>query len=335
MFYLGQFIRKRYSSFLTDDTSEVKARSIALNRCIESMQVVLAGLYPPRHQTKIVPGLEWQPIPIVTKPLREDSVLFTESWCPKADSIFPEMISSPVIRQINEENKEFFQFLSESTGRDIRNTFSAMHLQDDLVVYRAENLTIPGGDWLTEDIYDKLVNFTDINFTFRSSNVVQQRLRGGPFIQEIINVLPRNESQVIYTGAQDDEDQSAHKLYIYAAKRYTLSLVLSALGVFNNKSSLSGASLFFEFHEWNDNQYIRLYHLVESHTEQVIPLTIRGCPSVNCPWDTFLSSVEPFIPKDLQAECSISSSKVVLPQRLVTFFGILVIVVLKVIKCVG
>ena len=330
MYFLGKFIRKRYKNFLTDDTSEIKARSIALNRCINSLEVVLAALYPARDEkTQIVPGLTWQPIPIAMEPLEEDPILFTESFCPKADQSFKSLKTLPEVKQINEENKDFFKMVSEKSGRVIRDYTSASHFQDDLLVYKVENMTLPNGEWLTDEIYDKLTNFTDLLYTFRSMDPVLQRLRGGPFIEEVINVLAKNESEIIYTGAQDDEDQSSHKLYIYAAKRYTISLVLSALGAFNNKSALAGASVFFELHEWNDQQYIRVLHLVESETEEVFPLTVRGCPSVNCPWDTFVSSADQSIPKDLKAECSLSSSaeRPLFPQVLPVFFGLLFLLV--------
>lgn len=315
MFRLGNYIRKRYQTFLTNNTSEVQARSIALNRCINSLLVVLAGMYPALdNSTQIVEGLEWQPIPISMKPLEQDPVLFTESWCPRENPIWPTFRKGPIIQKLNEDNQDFFKMISEKSGRRIKDFVDASHYQDDLLVHKVENMPLP--EWLTDDIYEKLESFTDLLYTYKSIDPLQQRLRGGPFIQEAINVLSKNESEIIRTGAQDDEDEAPHKLYIYAAKRYPISLVLSAMNVFNNRSPLAGASLFFELHEFKGNDYFRLYHLNDSDSGIVYPLTPRGCPSFDCPWDTFVESVQPFIPEDLEKECSLPEENVSLPDSI-------------------
>jgi hypothetical protein len=307
MIHLGQFIRRRYDKFLTDDVNEVQARSIALKRCINSLQVVLAGMYPVfNKEDQILPGLSWQPIPIFMERMVDDSILFTESYCPRADIIFPAMSKGPIMQQLNRDNREFFEFISDKSGRNITSLSSASWYHDDLVVYQAEGIPLP--EWIDDQIFRKLESFTDLLFTFRSIDPLQQRLRGGPFIHEVLNVMRKNESVILHTGKQDDEDASPHKVYIYAAKRYTLSLVMSALGVFNNRSSLAGATLFFELHQSHDKEFIRLYHLNLSDSEVLYELTPKGCPSFNCPWNTFAESVQHLIPVDLKRECSFTGA---------------------------
>lgn len=47
MFAIGQFLRDKYDGFLTDSIREVAARSSDEDRCIESAQLVLSGIYKP------------------------------------------------------------------------------------------------------------------------------------------------------------------------------------------------------------------------------------------------------------------------------------------------
>ncbi len=47
MFKLGKYIRKRYENFLGTSPREVHIRSSAADRCLESVALVLAGIYPP------------------------------------------------------------------------------------------------------------------------------------------------------------------------------------------------------------------------------------------------------------------------------------------------
>ena len=46
MFELGQYLRNRYSDYLTDNIKEVKALSSGKDRCIESVQMSVSGAYP-------------------------------------------------------------------------------------------------------------------------------------------------------------------------------------------------------------------------------------------------------------------------------------------------
>jgi hypothetical protein len=47
MFKLGKYIRTRYENFLGTSPREVYTRSSAADRCLESVALVLAGIYPP------------------------------------------------------------------------------------------------------------------------------------------------------------------------------------------------------------------------------------------------------------------------------------------------
>lgn len=63
-YLLGKALRKRYDSYLGHYTPPaVEARSTNYNRTKASLELVLAGLYPP-SETEIFYGkLRWQPIP--------------------------------------------------------------------------------------------------------------------------------------------------------------------------------------------------------------------------------------------------------------------------------
>lgn len=305
IFDLGHMIRKRYKNFLTDDASEVQAQTVALNRCITSLECLLTALYPPTNETRIEPGLEWQPIPIHMDPLIADSLLFAESYCPAADLVWPAIRKGPIVAQINEDNKEFFEFLSNKSGRVIKDFVSASHFQDDLLVMKIEKMPIDA--WITDDVYNRMENFTDVLYTLRSMDTLQQRLRAGPFLEEVIQVLTKNEVEVINTGAQDDEDAAPHKLYIYATKRFNIGVVLQALDAFYNKSALAGSSIFFELHQLKNETFLRVFHMNETDTGNIFPLIVRGCTSVDCPWENFTQAIEPFIPEDFEKECTIVS----------------------------
>ena len=47
MFSIGRYLRSKYGAFLTDSIREVAVRSSDKDRCIESTQLLLNGLYKP------------------------------------------------------------------------------------------------------------------------------------------------------------------------------------------------------------------------------------------------------------------------------------------------
>ena len=76
MYFLGKYIRKRYQKFLGYSPREVYIRSSAKERCLESVSLLVSGLYPPVDRWKWGNGLgqHWQPFPINTVEFKEDGV---------------------------------------------------------------------------------------------------------------------------------------------------------------------------------------------------------------------------------------------------------------------
>lgn len=78
MYKVGQFLRRHYANFLTNSPRDVYIRSSGANRCLESVALILAGLYPPTGRwqwSNQILGKEWQPFPILTEPRPEDGVI--------------------------------------------------------------------------------------------------------------------------------------------------------------------------------------------------------------------------------------------------------------------
>lgn len=72
---LGQYLRNRYKGFIWEkyDRFETYAMSSDMDRSIESLECVLAGLYPPANEFWH-PKLHWEPIPLRTISRKEDNV---------------------------------------------------------------------------------------------------------------------------------------------------------------------------------------------------------------------------------------------------------------------
>ncbi|KAL0151811.1 hypothetical protein M9458_052812, partial [Cirrhinus mrigala] len=73
-FELGQFLKKRYTGFLSEryDRHEIFIRSTDHDRTLMSAEANLAGMFPPNDSEMFNPDLKWQPIPVHTVPEDED-----------------------------------------------------------------------------------------------------------------------------------------------------------------------------------------------------------------------------------------------------------------------
>uniref|UniRef100_A0ACB8FUS9 Uncharacterized protein n=1 Tax=Sphaerodactylus townsendi TaxID=933632 RepID=A0ACB8FUS9_9SAUR len=86
---LGQYIKKRYSDFLspTYKREEIYIQSTDVDRTIMSAQANLAGLFPPTTEEIWNPQIPWQPIPVHVVPKSFNPVSITcinQPICPLA-----------------------------------------------------------------------------------------------------------------------------------------------------------------------------------------------------------------------------------------------------------
>lgn len=75
LYNIGKFLRDRYDKFLGTHYSpdEYYVQSTGVDRTKVSLQTINAGLWPPEESQKWGP-LDWQPIPVNSEPLDDDSV---------------------------------------------------------------------------------------------------------------------------------------------------------------------------------------------------------------------------------------------------------------------
>lgn len=81
-FKIGKMLRERYDDFFgsTYLPEAVYARSTEITRAKMSLQLVLAGLFPPVGQQNWNSNLAWQPVDTLYDPLDAD-LMFTPQSC--------------------------------------------------------------------------------------------------------------------------------------------------------------------------------------------------------------------------------------------------------------
>lgn len=74
---IGTALRKRYDGFLDSNYhySLIEGKSSDLVRTKESLQLILAGLFPPTKELTWLAGMNWTPIATRTDKKNEDKVI--------------------------------------------------------------------------------------------------------------------------------------------------------------------------------------------------------------------------------------------------------------------
>ncbi|CAG2110632.1 unnamed protein product [Medioppia subpectinata] len=177
MFGVGSYLRKRYQHFLSDNPREVRIRSSGADRCLETVALVMAGLYRPegRWQWSDNLGHEWQPFPIQTEPREMDGMLNSGSKCLVAEQELTRIHNSPEVIQYVNQRKAVLNYVSSNTGLNITNLTAAEEVFDTLLIEKENKYELPL--WVDEHTYHTLSQISDMTFYFDFSTKLIQRLR--------------------------------------------------------------------------------------------------------------------------------------------------------------
>ncbi|XP_060104875.1 prostatic acid phosphatase-like isoform X2 [Heteronotia binoei] len=138
---LGQYIKKRYSNFLspTYKREEIYVQSTDVDRTIMSAQVNLAGLFPPSTSEMWNPQILWQPIPIYVIPKSfRPKLRYPIFDCPRYKKLLRETMASREFRDKIQPYRNFLKTIADHSGYDMRSlrnlyTFKVWNVQDTLL----------------------------------------------------------------------------------------------------------------------------------------------------------------------------------------------------------
>lgn len=294
-FQLGQWIRARYDGFLSSNYSEqeIYVRSTDVDRTLMSAQANLAGLYPPQGYWQWNHNIDWQPIPIHTVPQTEDYLLSSHADCPRFVQLHEEIEQGKFMQDIYDENKELFQYISTNAGENITDIVHLDYIFDTLLIESIYNKTLP--EW-TKSVFPggKFEELRDLSFTIDTYNHEMKRLKGGPFVKEIVQHFDQVESNNL--------NPPNRKMFMYSGHDTTVAPILHTLGVFDIKAPPYASMIIIELFD-RSGLVVRVSYKNTTDQPPTI-LTIPGCDEL-CPLHQFKDLTESVRPVDVREECGL------------------------------
>ncbi|KAJ6218170.1 hypothetical protein RDWZM_009327 [Blomia tropicalis] len=343
MFRLGQMIRAKYGTvYLGEGFSprEINVRSSAIDRCLESAQLVLAGAYPPNNTmwqwdingSPLPLAQIWQPIPVTSfLPPNDDSLLRNKKYCPKAEAARNSLLSSPEMITLLEDNHDFLSELSNISGLLIDEIEEADRFYENLNIehengYYWSNSSVKSPfNWTIEheiEALKRLKPFTYARWNNEFNSDIIKRVRAGELLVEIGNNFHQKKSVL------DLENESQNKLMLYSSHDTKVAALLTTLGVWNRILVPYSSAIIFEMHQSTTNQadffvVVRYFNETMSLLNDMTsldfkdsyPLSLPKCSDHEilidgvpmCPLDSFLTIISEFKFNDWNTECGIDS----------------------------
>ncbi|XP_062980799.1 prostatic acid phosphatase-like [Elgaria multicarinata webbii] len=303
---LGQYIKKRYSNFLSAayEREEILIKSSETDRTIMSAQANLAGMYPPAGDQIWNPELLWQPIPVHVVPKASNPRLrFPIFECPRYKELLHETMTSTEYQVKIQPYKKFLGKMAFYSGYDSRtlrymDNFKIWHVQDTLFCESIHNYTLP--PWATKEVRSKLSELTELSLSSLFGVYKREekaRLQGGLLVKSILSSLSK----------------AAHfpkkrKMLIYSAHDTTLGALQMALNTYNGRLPPYASCQMFELYQDNNGQHTIEMYFRNDTSKEPYPQTLPGCSSV-CPLSNFEQLVLPILIDDWANECERTEKK--------------------------
>lgn len=289
---LGQYLRGMYRNFITPSPVEIEVLSSQRNRCVLSALSNVAALTKPDDKWEFVPGLPWQPVPVLYAAHGKDRYLGKVFDCPKAKREVQRMAETGEGRKFIKAHKELFEYWAHNSKLAVKTWTEVSTLYDILSMHKTYNHIVP--EWATTH-WDQLQEISDLSFYFASKSKDYQRLRAGPLLD-----LMKSKMEARIRGS------SQKKVHMYSGHSKNMVAVLSALDVFNRREPPFCATLIIELYQESHGHSVRLLFLNSTTPENgdQVPhlLQLPKCEEY-CPFRIFDRLVEDLTPLDWVEEC--------------------------------
>ncbi|KAF7417603.1 hypothetical protein HZH68_000256 [Vespula germanica] len=289
-FLIGKMLRERYNDFLGDlyRPQDVYARSTDIDRTKMSLQLVLAGLYPPAKEQNWNPNLPWLAIPTHYAPERVDNLLRPQA-CSTYEDALEEVRQTQEVREKTAVYADVLKHLTEKTGMEVKSLSEVYEIFNLLTSQKNMNLTLP--EWCTEELYQKMEDMVYLEYEIRFYTAKLRRLTGGMLIRKFIENMNIN-----------GEQNNPRKIYLYSGHEINIAAFTRAHDIHEPKLPTYGSAIIMEKLRNTEGKLFIKMLLWTGVSEELITLKLNNCDEI-CSIDTYLENIKDIIPSDDETNC--------------------------------
>lgn len=294
MYKLGKFIRRHYENYLTDSFREVYARSSDVERCIESSNAILAGMYPPSRRFEWNAELPWTPPAVHTCPAPSDYLL-NEAGRKYVEQISQEIRKiqqSDRVKELYAESVKERELLERELGYDYDTFYKFNSTYSTLDIEQRNGLKMP--DWYTPELKRRLYKFAATGFSLAGGGTERlQQIRCGHLFEDLIQRMQLASTSEPVGNSKSDFQQPTNapaevkdrKVVHYSTHDSIMAAVLEGLKINSPPVAPAfGATLFIELYvDVDDNEqpisekYMKILYLDDTESEKPIEQRLPGC----------------------------------------------------------
>ncbi|GJQ82953.1 hypothetical protein Trydic_g5953 [Trypoxylus dichotomus] len=274
-FNIGTYLRSTYNDFLTDTyfPGILAANASSYPRCRASMELVLAGLYPPSPIGKWSNELNWQPIPYDYTAIPNDLLFWSTTVCSKYNNFLGQYMNNPGYQAIYEPYSDVLDYLQLHSGIPSK-TYIALMLYSTLKSQQEWGLTLP--EWAANVWPQPISDITQLDWRQMYPTLETRAIGGGFLMSKIIR-----DSQSKING---DPSVQNTRIYLYGGHDSNIAAVLSWLGTIDLHIPQYGSYVIIEVHKFLGIPFLRIIHQnYEQGEPQVIEIPQCGyyCPLIH------------------------------------------------------
>lgn len=289
---IGEMLRSRYDKFLGKIYSPetVSAFSSDYDRTKMSLELVLAGLFPPAAIQRWNPNLNWQPVSTRYVKRIDDNFFLSDS-CPLYKAYYEQVLALPEVKKGLSKFNDLMKYLTVKTGSNITKPLDLFYLYHTFMSEYSMGLSLP--DWVGDLFpYGELWNGTVFAYDVANYNIRLRRLYAGPYIRTI-----NADMQAYANGSVEN----LKKIYLYSGHETNIAALLYALGIFFPHVPEYSSSIITELHQIDGKYYVKVLYYLGIPTK-VQEMQLPGC-EVLCPFEKYLKLTADVIPSDEELIC--------------------------------
>ncbi|XP_015177590.1 PREDICTED: venom acid phosphatase Acph-1-like [Polistes dominula] len=291
---IGRMLRERYDGYFGADYWPDKIYGLATDvpRTQLSIQLVLAGLFPPSEKQTWNPHLPWIPTWTPLSIPSDMQNLLYPHYCPRYKEEYARFIAQDEIQDMIKKYKNVFSYLTDHSGKVINTTTGVQFMYNLLKEEAAQNLTLP--KW-TENVFPSpMKEITVLDFNLHSYTRTLKRLNGGMLLKKIIEDI-----ELYQKGKLTPADRKA---FLFSAHEVNVAALARALGTNEPLLPAYGSTIILEtLRDKKGTYYIRVL-LWTGVSEKLIIQTIPGCNEL-CPYNEFRKLMNDVIPTEEESSC--------------------------------